>query len=65
MRKVWEVILDLVYEDSFQFFGPIAALVVVWLLGRLSASAWLGVLLFLLVALSLFVSLRREHRDRA
>lgn len=62
MRKVWEVILDLVYEDGFQFFGPIVALVIVWLIARATQTAWLGVLLFACIALSLYLSLRREQK---
>ncbi len=62
MRKVWEVILDLIYEDAFQFLGPIVALFVVWLLAKTTQTAWLGVLLFALIALALYLSLRREHK---
>jgi hypothetical protein len=62
MRKVWEVILDLVYEDVFQFFGPILALALVWLIARTTVTAWLGVLLFALISLSLYLSLRREQK---
>ena len=63
MRKVWDVILDLVYEDGFQFFGPIVALAVIYLAARATASPWLGVALFALIALSLYLSLRRERKE--
>ena len=62
MRKVWDVIVDLVYEDGFQFLGPIAALAIVWLAAKVTQTSWLGVLLFALIALSLYLSLRRELR---
>ena len=62
MRKVWDVLVDLVYEDGFQFLGPIVALAIVWLVARVTQTSWLGVLLFALIALSLYLSLRRELR---
>ncbi len=64
MRKVWEVILDLVYEDGFQFFGPIVGLVIVGLIAGMTRTPWLGLLLFALIALSLYLSLRRELKQR-
>ena len=64
MRKVWEVILDLVYEDVFQFFGPIVGLAIVGLVAGVTRTSWLGVLLFALIALSLYLSLRRELKQR-
>jgi len=63
MRKVWEVLLDLIYEDAFQFLGPIVGLALVWLLARVTHTPWLGLLLFAIVGLSLFLSLRREQRQ--
>ncbi len=62
MRKVWEVLLDLVYEDAFQFFGPIVALAVIWLIAKGTGSVWLGVPALALIALSLYLSLRREQK---
>ncbi|MDA8346347.1 MAG: hypothetical protein M0Z66_12825 [Thermaerobacter sp.] len=61
MRKVWDVIVDLVYEDAWQFVGPLVAVAVLYFLAQSVRGAWLGIVLFALVGLSLFMSLRREH----
>lgn len=61
MHKVWHVILDLVYEDPWQFFGPIAAVLLVALVALSTAGVWMGFTFFALVALSLALSLRRER----
>jgi hypothetical protein len=62
VRKVWDVIVDLIYEDPWQFLGPLVAVALLYFLQQsLRAGAWLGIVLFALVALSLFLSLRRER----
>lgn len=63
MRKVWDVVVDLVYEDAFQFLGPIAAIMVVGVVARWATGAWLGIVLFLGIALALCLSLRRALRS--
>lgn len=61
MRKVWDVIVDLVYEDPWQFVGPLVAIALVYVLARSVTAAWVGLLLFVLIGLSLYLSLRRER----
>ncbi len=61
MRKVWDVIVDLIYEDPWQFFGPLVAVAVLYFLAQSVTAAWLGIVLFALVGLSLLLSLRRER----
>ncbi len=61
MRKVWDVIVDLVYEDPWQFLGPLAAVAILYLLAQSIRGAWLGIVLFALIGCSLFLSLRRER----
>jgi hypothetical protein len=61
MRKVWDVIVDLIYEDPWQFLGPMVAVVLLYLAAQSTHSAWLGIVLFALIGCSLFLSLRRER----
>ena len=61
MRKVWDVIVDLVYEDPWQFLGPLAAVAIVYAVARSAQGVWPGFALFALIGISLFLSLRRER----
>lgn len=61
MRKIWDVVVDLIYEDPWQFLGPIVAVGVLYFLAQSLHSAWLGILLFALVGIALTLSLRSER----
>lgn len=59
--SVYEVIKDLVYEDAWQFLGPIVAVLLLAIVGAASHGIVIGLALFVLVAASLAMSLRRER----
>lgn len=59
--SVYEVLKDLLYEDGWQFLGPIVAVLVLAVVGLSVHAAWLGIVLFVLVSISLALSLRRER----
>lgn len=59
--SVYEVIKDLVYEDAWQFVGPIVAVLLLALLAGRTHGIVIGLVLFVLVAASLVMSLRRER----
>lgn len=60
VQGVYAVIKDLIYEDGWQFLGPIVAVLILAPLGARVHGAWLGLALFALAAASLALSLRRE-----
>lgn len=59
--SVYEVIKDLVYEDAWQFVGPIVAVLLLALLAGRTHGIVIGLVLFVLIAASLVMSLRRER----